>query len=330
MKNKIQKIFYCLLFSVPCFLSSVFCDEIETFDFLRIPIAPRYSGMGRCNLGIIGDPLAVFINPVGIQNTGTQWASAYTHYISGIHAGCITKTSDFANGTLGVGINYWNFGSMDKYDNNGAFLNETFTPQCFIPTLAYSRNLKDLSLGASLKVIYQTIEDFTSVGIGTDIGFFIPVKKMSASGGKGLTLGGTIQNLGMQLTKFDETKEKLPVGIRIGGVYSFSEGRRFSVEMNFPEKALFLGLELWVSPSFTVRGGYYSLGSDVETGRALEFLGGLTLGVGFKVSNLLIDYALTPMAELGLVHQISLTFLPAPKKVEKTTGTGQTHIPPKE
>lgn len=282
---------------------------VETFDFLRIPSGARHSGIGKCNIGLIGDPFAIFANPAAIR--GVKWGSGYMHYIAGIYTGCVTKISPLANGTFGIGLNYWNFGRFKAYDASGNATGN-FYSKSIVPALAYARTINDFSFGANLKFIYQTIAEYTSTGIASDLGILIPVKTM-----EGLIIGGTVQNLGTQITKFDGTEEKLPVFARIGGVYALSDNRQLSAEISLPEKEYLFGLEVQASPMFTIRGGYFSSGGEIETGRALEFLGGLTLGLGFKASNFLIDYAFIPMAELGLVHQISLIYLPVSRKEEQ-------------
>jgi len=276
----------------------------QTFDFLLIPNGAKYAGIGGCSMGMLGDPFALFSNPAGIgAMKAPKFGLTYTQYIAGIQGGCGAYGTPLWNGVLGVGISYLNFGEDERLDENSNPIGGgVFTPQSLMPSIGYATIIGNSSVGLSLKIIYQTIEEYTSIGVAADAGFMFPVKAYP-----GLAIGCNIQNLGMQVVKFDKEKEPLPTFVRVGGTYSVFNGvARISAELSLPERSLIWGVEWKMSPMFTIRGGYYSLGNELKSGSSLDILGGLSFGLGFVRQKLSLDYALTPKVDLGLVNQISL------------------------
>lgn len=273
----------------------------EIFDFMRLPNGARCAALSGCTMGMIGDQFAIFANPAALQIDTKTVGGTYTRYVADIQGGCGAYVLPGLGGILGAGISYLNFGTITKTNENGDELG-TFTPQSLVPIIGYARPLKDSRIGVSSKIIYQSIDEYTGVAVAGDIGYLFYPKAY-----KGLVIGGTIQNIGMKLTKFNTTYENLPIFARIGGSYLlFNNLVQLSAELELPETEFILGMEWRPSKILAIRGGFYSWGKDLEVGSDLDIFAGKSVGIGLKTQKLSIDYALTPMVDLGLVHRISL------------------------
>lgn len=294
-------------------------DAIAGFDFLNIPVGARYAAIGGCNFGATGDLATIFSNPAALQTSSKKIGLTYAGYLAGMQGGYGIFTLPYLpcrhpenmKGTLGIGVNYLSsgFSYFEVYDTNNN-LAGTFGAYALMPTVGYSLLVGDNAFGLNVKFIYESIADYKSTAMATDLGFMIPIKSY-----EGLTIGGTLQNVGFQIQKFDTAQEKLPFSASLGGSYSlFNKASQISLQFNLPAKNFIVGVEWHTSPSFTVRGGYYSAGkNELTVGASSDVFAGLTFGVGLNTPAFVLDYASVPKGELGIVHQFSFTF-PFPTK----------------
>jgi hypothetical protein len=281
----------------------------EIFEFLRLPDGARCAALSGSRIGMMGDPFALFSNPAGLRTDTRAAGMTYTRFIANIQGGCGTFVSPMLGGTLGAGISYLNFGEMDKTGRENQPLG-TFSSQSFVPTAGYAKAFGNSVAGAAAKLIYQSIDEYTGIAIAGDVGYtFYP------EGWPGLAIGGTAQNLGMKLKKFYDIYEPLPTFARIGGSYLvFNQLLLISAELelmlNMEESEdieFIIGLEWRPAKRLAIRGGYYSLGFDSEAESDLDVLAGKSFGFGLDIQRFHLDYALTPMVDMGFVHRISLT-----------------------
>ena len=286
----------------------------EIFDFLHLPNGARCAALSGSSMGITGDPFALFSNPAALQIDTRTLAFYYTRYIADIQGGCGTYILPAAGGTFGVGISYLSYGNIPRMDVNGVELGN-FAPQSLVPMVGYSRKLNPSNvIGVSVKLISQSIDEYMGVAVAGDIGYLFYPKSYD-----GLVIGGTIQNLGTEIARFDSTYEDLPIYGRLGGSYPlFKKIMQVSAEIELPARELIVGIEWQISKILSARGGYYSWGNELETGSDFDIFAGKSFGIGIKTTKFNVDYALTPMVDLGLVHRISITrsFYETTKKAE--------------
>ena len=166
--------------------------------------------------------------------------------------------------------------------------------------------------GANAKFIYSGIEDYSSTAFAFDIGlhYEIPETKWN--------FGFSILNLGGQLSSYFESKEELPLDMRLGFskqlenlpfrfYWSFNKLNEKQESFFDRFKQITIGGEFKLGPSFRLRFGY-----DNEKRKELKIgstpgLAGFSLGVGFNVSNYMVDYAFSSMGYVGSIHRFGIS-----------------------
>jgi len=122
-----------------------------------------------------------------------------------------------------------------------------------------------------------------------------------------------IQNLGVQLSNFTSTADKdpLPLRFRAGGaVLPKGLPVRLVGDVVLPadnDVYLAIGMEVVEVKPLYIRLGWSSFGSNYKTGASGDDIAGFTAGFGVEYNKMHFSYAITPQAELGTSHRITLT-----------------------
>jgi hypothetical protein len=265
----------------------------EPGDWLSRYAGARSVGLGGAFVASMDGPIGALWNPAGLSMLSQNQASIETSRLfesTSIHgfgfampsqrlpsfaltvinlrSGDFEKTNDL-NQTLG------SFG-----ENDMAFL------------LSASKNLtRRLALGASAKVVQQSIDEFDAVGAGADLGVLYDVSPM-------VRVGASVLNLGGPNLKFRASEETYPVELRAGVAIRLLQGRGLlSAEVDHrsgPGAALRAGGEFWIARNMALRLGYDDTsptgGFSYEVNPALRF-----------------DYGATSH-ELGVTHRIGVSY----------------------
>lgn len=148
-----------------------------------------------------------------------------------------------------------------------------------------------LALGASLKMIRQSIDEFSASGAGVDLGVLYHVLPS-------VTIGASMLNLGGPGLTLRETEETYPTDYRGGVALRFLAGRamltaEISSRTDYGTR-LHAGTEFWAHPMLALRMGY----SD-------EYVCG---GASFALpSGVRIDYGMSDHL-LGITHRVGLSY----------------------
>ncbi|NTV51401.1 MAG: PorV/PorQ family protein [Candidatus Firestonebacteria bacterium] len=328
-------------------------------NFLKAGQGVRPIAMGETYIAE-GDGLdTLYWNPAGLEQLASPTA-AFTHSFWFQDIG----TEYFAFGmplgplgALGGGLTFMHAGSIDQTTEdsfgNYAGTNGTASAGSFAFIGTYAQKLSHLMLiqseffqnvlvGASLRLLNETVADKSVVGGGVDVGALWrqteeikPTEITTANGARlqegaafglrdrGWRLGLTAQNLGAT------TDSLMPMNFRAGAGYVaqdlFSPNGRgtLAADVLIPidnAVKISLGAEyahISEDTEFAVRGGY-KIGPEIAE---LDSTAGVTAGVGVAIQAALIryqvDYAFVPYGELGMTHRASLTlaFLPSPNVV---------------
>jgi hypothetical protein len=262
-------------------------------DWLSRYAGARALGFGGAFVATADEPLGVVWNPAGLSQmfqNGVHFETAYLFEGTSINAfsfgmparwfpsfglTVLSLRSDGFERTTELNESLGSF-----YEGEMAFL------------LSASKNLSPrLSLGANVKVVRQTIEEFDAAGVGADFGLLLYVTPT-------LRLGTSLLNVGGPRLTLRETDEVYPLELRGGfskslfsdrGLITFEIDRRSGPGVSFHG-----GSEFWVHPSMALRLGYYD---DSPTG-----------GFSYRFPHgIRLDYGVSDH-ELGVIHRIGLSF----------------------
>jgi hypothetical protein len=267
------------------------------FEHLVVdPVAERV-GMGYAQ---IGDGYNVHYNPAGLAYTiRPLYSVSYCRYIGDTHFGYLGLEQN----QVGIGIRYFNSGSMKKTDVLGQEYG-TFGVHFIDLTIGKGLFWRDLAIGFSLKGLYDRIDTLYSLGIGIDMGVLYLISDPE------IQLGMAIKNVGTGLIPYIEDNEIFPYEVNVGALKYLPFGWiGFDVvKPALNDVGLRLGGAYSILDNFEIRASYSTLFSSMQTGSSgLDFLAGITVGFGIDVKSYSINYSYAPYFDLGGGHRLSLS-----------------------
>jgi hypothetical protein len=281
------------------------------FSFLRIGIGARAAAMGGAYVSLCEDASALYWNPAGLtQPDGQRLALGYVNYLLDIQSGflgyVLPPRGDLR---LGAAITYFSYGEFQQttVENPSGTGLGTFGAMDMALSISGAYPLEQgLSVGASAKIIYSRIEEYSSDAYALDVGALYPL-----SNGR-TRIGASIQNLGFQRSGYltDHTDGLAPV-FRLGASHrlqglplllSADLFKPLDHHLNVNVGGEFLPIE-----DVSFRLGWSSLGQDQKAGTDRDNLAGFSGGLGVGWQRYRLDYAYSSQAELGDVHRATLS-----------------------
>lgn len=273
-------------------------------EFLKIPVGARAAGMGEAMTAVTGDAAVLAWNPAGMaESEKRQLLLAHSPSPEGTSASNAYYVHPSGRGSIGVGFSYFSAGSIDETEPTAGETVGTFRPSDWAATVGYAHQLSGWDLGLAVKGVQTKIIESDST-IAFDGGILTPKfwKERWRLGASVLNAGGSLQ--------LGDTARPLPLLIAAGAAFTPNERWTLSSDVKFPRDN---------DPSLCVGGeAAYPVGADGRlAGRAgweggmdrgLGNFAGFNLGLGVSKSGLGVDYAFSPMGDLGDAHRISLTF----------------------
>ena len=207
----------CILFSFFIFSAQAQTGGNNTYEFLNLPSSARIASLGGAVIAVQDNDLNLAFQNPGLLNPtmSKELALSYVPYFADIKYGYAAYAQEFKKlGTFSAGIHYVDYGTFIKADNTG-LQTGTFGAREYSFNLAYSRLLYTrLTGGVTLKTIYSSLEEFTSVGLAVDIGAFYTNENGN------LGLGAVVKNIGRQLTTYvPGNREPIPFEVQLGISY---------------------------------------------------------------------------------------------------------------
>lgn len=197
------------------FLSFGQTGGVGTYKFLELPNSARVAALGGNLISISdGDLNFSFHNPALLDSTiHNHIALNYVNYFALIKFGYAAYSHHFSRiGTFSAGIHYIDYGDFMRADEYG-FRNGTFDAREYAINLIYSRCVVDsmLQVGINIKPVISNLENYTSIGIATDLGLYY--YNHSALFGAALV----VKNAGSQIKPYYGSHyENLPFDIQLG------------------------------------------------------------------------------------------------------------------
>jgi len=294
----------------------------NVFSFLNLSSSARQTALGGNVLTILNNVNQPIWNPSTINNElDNKLAVNYVNFLADIN---ITSVS-FAHminrqfGTVQTNITYLNYGKFIAADDTGVETG-SFKAYDLLFSLGYSYNIfnTDFYIGVNLKMINSVIENYSSIGIGGDLGILF------ASEYEPYVFTLVVRNLGYQISVFNEDREKLPLQIDFGASYKLenvpltwyltidnlqkwdiavSNPSNETVDLNgnitkgnisFLNNAIrhvSLGAELFPKGIFNLRFGYnFRRAKELSLVDQRTFAG-FTAGFGLKMNKFKLNYA---------------------------------------
>ena len=188
-------------------------DGSTAYNFLNIPTSSHVYGLGGHNISIIDDDInLVEQNPALLgAEFEKQIGLNYMKYIGG---------SNFMGGRFGngigehnawaIGIQYFGYGEFTAADIDGT-ITGTFNASDIAFSATYSHDINDrMRGGITMKALSSKYEEYSAFALCADLGinYYNPDDELSIS--------LVLKNLGGQLSKFNETYDRLPWDIQFG------------------------------------------------------------------------------------------------------------------
>jgi outer membrane protein OmpA-like peptidoglycan-associated protein len=289
--------------------SAQFRDATGTtaHPLLKIGFGPRAAAMGNAYVGFAPDITALWWNPAGLNQLNTYEALISHHeWLRGIRdefAALIWPQS--ANNTFGFAMNFTSAAGIERWDadnNPGTGADSLVMAYEAMLVGSYTRLLGErFGVGASFKGIYENLAGPAGYGGAVDLSLHWKASPVFA-------LGLALQNLGPGMF-YPGGMYMFPMQAQLGAALTFEDvlyGLNLLTDVRVPfdnNVSVHAGAEVWPLEILAARVGFQS---GPQTLGELNYLAGLTGGVGLVLNNYRVDYAIAPYAHLGLTHRLAL------------------------
>lgn len=314
--TKCRKILIWLaVFGLGIGMQQVWADEnnsnvgTSVFNFLKIDLGARPQAMAGAYTAAGDDESAMYYNPAGVTELeGRHFIAGYHNYVFDMQSGFLGYMHPLKNQQfLFAYINYLNYGEFTRADDAGV-ADGTFSGGDMLLALGYARPVgRQFSVGMAGKLIYEKIDVFSATAVAFDLG-----ARYERDRGR-TVFGIAIQNLGFQTGSFIDggDKDPLPLRFRAGAAHR-PKGLPLLIALDgvLPrDNDIYasIGVEyLEIKPLF-LRVGWSSFGENLKTDSSKDNLAGFSFGFGVDYKKINFAYALSPQAELGTSHRLTIS-----------------------
>lgn len=294
------------------------------YNFLNLTGSAKQASLGGNIITLLDDVNQPLWNPATINpEFDNKFGVNYLNFLGDINYASASYAYMFNEhiGTFHTGVQYLNYGSFIGANEEGVETG-TFKAYDFAFSIGYSYNFfrSDFYLGGNIKLINSVIENYSSFGLGVDIGllYYNEHEPFMAS--------LVIRNLGYQISAFDEIREDLPLQIALGFSYQLErvpirwhatidniqkwnlavsnpsntetdfDGNEVEEKITFFDNAfrhLTFGVEFFPKSAFNIRLGYnFRRASELKLPELRTFAG-FTAGFGINFRKFSVNYAFT-------------------------------------
>lgn len=293
------------------------------YQFLNLAQSPRQAALGGKTVTVVDfDVNQAFYNPATINEEMHNRLSAnYGSYYGEVSYGtaAYAYTYDRHLQTFHAGISYINYGTFEGRDELGN-LTSDFTGSEAALSLGYAYNIPwtDMYIGANAKLISSTLESYNSWGAAVDLGFLYIDEPND------INYGFTVRNIGVQITPYEDTREKLPLSIDAGisqlmenvpirWHLTFENLQQWNIAFSNPNRAegsldggskeekvsffnnalrhVIVGAELFPEKGFNIRLGYNFRRSEELRIVEQRHFSGISAGFGLRFGKIKFDYS---------------------------------------
>jgi hypothetical protein len=270
-------------------------------SFLKFGFGARNTAMGDVGNSASNDLTALHYNPARLSNT-QQNEVIFTHnsWIQDVSSEMFGIKTFLFELPVAIGFNVTNISDIEVRQIPGEPISK-FDANYFYGSISTAYKIDEMiSVGASLKYLYEGLLNDESTGFGFDLGAFykLPVE--------GLSVSAAVRNLG-SMNELRNEATKLPSELRVGPAYNFKiEDYKLDVTTAGEYQKYFdaddhlnFGLEVLYDNIIAVRGGYQTNYESRD----------LTAGIGLIWGNLKFDYSYIPFSlGVGSANLFSIGF----------------------
>jgi outer membrane protein OmpA-like peptidoglycan-associated protein len=288
---------------------------------LGIATGPRASAMGESFAALADDVTALYWNPAGLgQLKNPEFFLSHQEWFQDIRDEYLCAALPSGRGKLGLGLTFSGVSGIETWDAdnqrgfiqttsnyNGAFTLGYGVPIARLPYFGSDEEGGFLYAGggAKLAVDYLGSAASSGFGAGADLGLLARLWPY-------LSVGLSLQNLGMMNYRTDNLFYQMPSNLRVGAAFRRKDLNIVS-DLLLPvdnSPSFHIGGEYTMLNTITVRAGYKTGPQDVTT---LGRLSGLCLGLGVRFGRFAVDYAFVPYGSLGSAHRIGIRTVVLPR-----------------
>jgi hypothetical protein len=296
----------------------------ESASWLLIPTSTRQAALSGAIGALVDDVDALGVNPAGLAElSGNEAELLHNIWVQNLNVEHLAYGHGFGNWGLALSGDYFNFGQVNFYSLGSSgtpVANGGFSPMGLDLYAGLGLVLAPgFELGLDGKFIMENLESgLSSSTEAADVG----LKYKNYPTGLGASVA--LLNLGGVLEGSD-----LPLSLDLAAAFTrhlspdhlIRLGADGNLALNDSTGSTeSLGAEYWYQGTVALRVGYRLAGYG-----NLQGLTGLSAGVGIKIDQAELNYALTTLGDLGYGSQISLSYrfgpfaapiLPAPEGLD--------------
>jgi hypothetical protein len=286
-------------------------------DFLKLHTHARSVALTATQSSLSRGVAALDGNPAGLVVSPNPAAAAFflSHQElfdgNALNALGLTLPSGTRPFAVGFSVTRLSYADQEGRDENRNLTNSVSASDLAVGT-AFAWHVRGLNVGSQVRFIRQELAGASANGWSADLGFTSPTPLSK------LSIGASVKNIGPDM-KFINEKYHLPMMVNAGAALRVSPVVALTVDSEWrpyqDRISMGLGAELAPMDALTLRAGYMaqvanavSNGQKDETQRgAFGGLSGFAGGLGFKIRQLALDYAISPFGELGEAHTFTVS-----------------------
>ena len=314
------------------------------FEFLGNPQSSRLTALGGSLIAVQDDDVNLgMANPALLNDTmHNQVSVSHNFSFAGVSNGHISyarKMDKLGGINTHLGVSYVNFGEFVASDEIGNDLG-TFSGGETAVVVGASRQMNErITLGANLKGIFGSLEAYSSVAIGADLGLFY------AKPGSNFGAALVVKNIGSQLTAYGNERGILPLDMQLGISRKLNhlplrfsivvhQLQRWGIRYDDPDRqssdtfldenvtepsSLSRGVDnlfrhfifngeflLGKKQGLKIRLGYNHLRRAELSLANFRSLAGFSGGVGIKIKGFILDYGIGHFHQVGATNHITI------------------------
>ena len=315
----------------------------SVFSFMSLPVSAHINALGGSSVSLSDGDIALgMCNPALLHEKSHMVLQLnYSYYLPGTMFGSALYGHNYKLNYFAAGIHYLDYGRMLYTDEKGDVTGGTFGARDILIDIIYARQLHPCwKIGVTMKPVYSIYEAYSSFAIGADVGAHFQTRDST------FQMGLVLANIGWQLKGFyseegGSNHEMLPLNLQLGLTYRVKKAPlRFHMQIHNMQ-TWYLNYEWTSNDKSPVTGDFVS--HDIpwydmlfrHTIFALEVipksekfyvslsynhrrraelnlidqrsLAGFALGLGVRIKQARIDFAVSQLTKSNFSYQAGLT-----------------------